>query len=96
MARVRFSRLAESDLAAIREFSIERWGKRQARQYLEMLEKCCTQLQKSPNLGRPCAEIRRGLRRIECESHVVFFEVDDSGIFILRVLHHSMIPEKHF
>jgi toxin ParE1/3/4 len=49
----------------------------------------------NPALGRSCDDVRRGLRRMECGRHVVFYRQDAGGILVSRILHQSMLPERH-
>lgn len=46
-------------------------------------------------MGRPCDEVRRGLRRMEHGKHVVFYRREPTGILISRILRQSMLPSKH-
>jgi antitoxin ParD1/3/4 len=46
-------------------------------------------------LGRPCDDIRPGLRRMEHGKHVVFYRLQKpGGILVVRILHQRMLPEK--
>ena len=94
MARFRFSQRAEGDLAEIAAFTLRWWGEDQASPYLDGLETCCHLLADNPHMGRSCAEIRPGLRRMAHGRHVVFYRQSAAGVLILRILHHSMLPEK--
>ena len=69
------------------------WGLSQAARYLRELEACCQRLADNPALGRPCDDIRPGLRRMKQGKHVVFYREEPSGIFISRILHGRMLPE---
>jgi len=88
-----FSRLARLDLIEIAEYILDRWGLRQAERYLGSLEECFKLLVQTPQMGRPCDQIRPGYRRIEREKHVVIYRIDQESIFICRILHHRMLPE---
>lgn len=95
MAVTRFSQRAELDLLSIGEYTLRTWGPTQADRYLSQLEACCRRLAEDPLLGRPCDEIRTGLRRMEHARHVIFYRHHPDGILISRILHQSMIPERH-
>ena len=95
MAAFRFSRRAEADLVGIATYTLRTWGKAQTARYLGDLEAFCRTLADNPSLGRPCDEVRPGLRRTEHGKHVVFYRQDRTGILISRILHQSMLPEKH-
>ena len=95
MARFRFSRRAEADLFNIGIYTFRTWGEAQTDRYLRQLENCCQLIADNPALGRPCDEIRPGLRRMEQGKHVVFYREDPGGILISRILHQRMLPERH-
>lgn len=95
MAAFRFSRRAEADLVGIANYTLRTWGKAQTARYLGDLEAFCRTLADNPALGRPCDEVRPGLRRMEHGKHVAFYRQDRTGILISRILHQSMLPEKH-
>lgn len=95
MGALGFSRRAEADLLSIGEYSLRMWGRAQAARYLGELEAVCQTLADNPALGRTCDEIRPGLRRLEQGRHVVFYRREPNGILVSRILHQSMLPEKH-
>ncbi len=95
MAVVRFSLRAEADLGGIARYTLERWGEDQTIRYIDDLEACCKQLADAPELGRPCEDIRPGLRRIEHGRHFSFYRLEPGGILVSRILHQSMLPERH-
>lgn len=95
MAHCRFSRRAEADLSGIGAYTLRTRGEDQAIRYIIELEACCEMLADNPALGRSCDDMRPGLRRIECGSHVVFYREDKNGILVSRILHQRMLPERH-
>ena len=95
MAAFRFSRRAETDLLSIGEYTLRTWGKAQAARYINELELCCQTLADNPALGRPCDDIRPGLRRPEHGKHVIFHRQRRGGILVSRILHERMLPDRH-
>lgn len=95
MPGYRFSKQARLDLIEIADYTVDRWGSRQAERYLDGLEDCFERLVQTPQMGRACDQIRKGYRRIEQEKHVVIFRAEADGIFICRILHQRMLPEEH-
>ena len=95
MGLFRFSRRAQADLLGIGRYTLRAWGRTQAARYLGELEVFCQTLADNPALGRPCDDIRPGLRRMEHGKHVVFYRQEHTGILISRILHQSMLPDKH-
>ena len=64
MADVRLSSRAESDLAAIADYTIETFGVGLARRYRDALDDCFRRLAGNPRLGRSAEQIAPGLRRL--------------------------------
>ena len=95
MATFRFSRRAEADLIEIGEYTLRAWGEDQTIRYIDDLETCCQQLADNPELGRPCDNIRPGLRRMKQGQHVIFYRQKPRGILVSRILHQRMLPERH-
>jgi toxin ParE1/3/4 len=93
VARFRFSRRAEADLFNIGHYTFSTWGDAQADRYIGQLEDCCQLIADNPALGRPCDEIRPGLRRMEQGRHVVVYREEPGGVLISRILHQRMLPE---
>jgi toxin ParE1/3/4 len=95
VAAFRFSRRAEADLLGIANYTLRTWGRAQTTRYLGELEALLKTLANKPALGRACDDIRPGLRRIEHRKHVVFYRQELTGILISRILHQTMLPDKH-
>jgi toxin ParE1/3/4 len=92
MRKFRLSHLAEADLIDIGTYSLNKWGEDQTIRYIDALEACCRQLADNPQLGRPCDQIRPGLRRMEHGRHVIFYRIEPRGISVSRILHQRMLP----
>ena len=95
MSNVRLSSLAQADLLSIAEYTLKTWGQYQVIRYLAELEDCRDRLAANPSLGRPCDQIRPGLRRIEQGKHVIFYESQARGILVVRILHRNMLPGRN-
>jgi len=89
-----FSRLTRLDLIEIADYTVDRWGPSQAERYLNGLDDCFKRLVQIPQMGRACDQIRQGYRRIEQGKHVVIYRADADGVFICRILHQHMLPER--
>jgi toxin ParE1/3/4 len=90
----RFSKQARLDLIEIADYTLDRWGLKQAERYLDGLDDCFKRLVQTPQMGRSFDQIRAGYRRIEHGKHVIIYRPDAEGILICRILHHSMLPER--
>jgi toxin ParE1/3/4 len=93
VARFHFSRLAEVDLYGIGIYTLRTWGEALTDRYIRKIEESCQLLAGNPGLGRPCDDIRPGLRRMEAGKHVVFYREQPGGILVSRILHQRMLPE---
>ena len=95
MGVYRLSRKAAADLDGIYTYTIEHHGLALARKYLNSLQTCFEHLAEHPMLGRRTDRIAPGVRRHECQSHVVFYVPDNAGVSIARVLHGRMdVPRR--
>ena len=95
MAVYSLSSKAAADLSAIYEYTILNFGLKKAREYLTGLHERFESLAVSPTQGRSASELSPGLRRLEYESHVVFYVPKAKGIRIVRVLHQNMDMKRH-
>ncbi|HZU09414.1 MAG TPA: type II toxin-antitoxin system RelE/ParE family toxin [Pseudacidobacterium sp.] len=95
MPEVRLSKRALRDFKSISHYTLETWGEAQAFRYVEDLELFLNQLAQRPMLGRLCTDIASGLRRFEHGKHIIFYRPRRDGIFVVRILHRKMDPQKH-
>lgn len=90
MGAYRLSRKAAADVEGIYAYTIEQHGLTLARKYLDGLRACFEHLAEHPLLGRRADRIASGVRRHECQSHVVFYVPNETGVNVARVLHARM------
>lgn len=95
MARFELSRLALTDLHAIADYTLERWGREQTLAYIEALQDRLTELAHQPLLGRRRDELAQDVLCFPFESHVVFYLGTDFGISVVRILHKRQDPSRH-
>ena len=95
MAVYRLSPMAADDLDEIYEYSILNFGLDQAQTYLLGLQSQFQILAEHPMYGRPAPHLAPDLRRSEYQSHVIFYQPDEAGVLIVRVLHATMDPGQH-
>ncbi|MDH4082402.1 MAG: type II toxin-antitoxin system RelE/ParE family toxin [Nitrospira sp.] len=86
---------AAAELDGIYEYTILHFGLEQARIYLVGLHEPFQMLAEQLTQGRTADELAPGLRRVERQSHAVFYMSKDSGIRIARVLHQRMDVTRH-
>jgi len=89
------SNAAGADLAEIYVYSYRSFGEAQADAYYGDLSGCLRMLADNPRLGRPAGTRHQELLRHAHAGHVIYYLIEDAGIFVVRVLHHSMDSERH-
>jgi toxin ParE1/3/4 len=86
----KLSNKAADDFGAIYEYTFLNFGELQADKYTNDMEVCLNDISEMPFTGRDCSNIKPGIRRYEHQSHVIFYRVRESDIFIVRILHQQM------
>lgn len=95
MADYVLSNQADEDLADIYLYSYGTFGEAQADVYFLALRDCLQMLANNPRIGRAADYLRPGLLWHRHARHVVFYLIEETGIFIVRVLHDSMDMARH-
>jgi toxin ParE1/3/4 len=80
--------LAEQDIADIWADGADRWGVDQADRYFDGMVDLFDLLGEQPEISRLRPEFRPPVRIHPYGSHVVIFVMVETGISIVRVLHH--------
>ena len=86
---------AVADLDGIWDFTVERWGEKQAKRYVDGIRDAIARLAANPKLGRPYGEARDGYFKIATGSHVVIYRIVDGRIGVERILHQAMDIKSH-
>lgn len=87
---IRISLLARADLDEIRHYTVQTWGRAQWLAYYRTLVQAFERIGQDPALGRDRSLFAAGMRSLNCEKHVIFFQpvVAASGQpVILRIVH---------
>lgn len=90
MARVRLSRRALLDVAAIETYSIEQWGDAVAAEYLKSIEDGLRLVSENPALLKTKAECPDSLCFYRIRQHILACALFDEEIFVLTVKHGAM------
>ncbi len=80
---------AGQDLEDIFDYTATEFGLAQAIAYVNEFEGTFENLAANPELGRKRNEIRKNLRSLAKNSHVIFYRIVKKRVRILRVLHTS-------
>jgi toxin ParE1/3/4 len=70
-------------------------GFRANTQRIADLRSYCGEIAQKPSFDRNCDYLASGLKRSERNRHVIFYRRDASGIHVSRILHQSILPERH-
>jgi toxin ParE1/3/4 len=81
---------ARADLRDIQAFSIHRWGRRRADDYIGLIIARFAWLMENSARGAPQDHIQPGLRRVNVRRHAIFYRDLPATVEISRVLHQRM------
>ena len=87
---------ADDDLLDIFVYGCEKFGIDTAEAYIYVLEAGFQRLTEHPKPGRSIDQTIAGIRALPVVSHVIYYQVTGSTIDIVRILHKSMLTERHF
>lgn len=77
--------MARARLADVYEYSFLNFGERQADTYLDDFYAAFSRIADVPELGRRFHEYRR----YDHQAYAIFYEMDETGIVITQIYHHS-------
>ena len=90
---------AKNDLSDIYRYSAEQWGQNKARAYLDTIKDAFWRLTEQPHSGVLRPELLDSLsddtRSMLVESHVIYYQIGDHSVLIIRVLHARQDPGRH-
>lgn len=95
MADYVLSNAAGADLDDIYVYSFETFGEARADAYFLSLRDALQTLAEKPRMGRDTSALYDGLLRHHHARHVVYYLIEDDGIFVVRVLHDAMDAPRH-
>ena len=84
------SNAARTDLKKIAAYTQRTWGAKQRKTYIKQLDTAFHFLAENPLSGVACDYIVKGLHKHPYQHHIIFYELNNDDIFIVRVLHKSM------
>lgn len=95
MRDYRLSEKARTDIEGILDYTYARFGARQAELYYNSLRACFRMLADNPAIGKSCTTLNPPLRSHHHQRHIIFCDVFDDHVLIVRVLHERMDIERH-
>lgn len=91
MFKVILRQEAIDDLNDIWAYTFEEWSENQADKYYATLEFACTQIGKSPEIGKEYEGISKNLLGLRTGKHIIFYQIiSEEEIEIIRILHAQM------
>jgi len=91
----RLSQDAERDIVEIYVYSFQQFGEAQAEHYHQTLADAFGVLASNPGMGRDFSFVKAHTRRANCASHAIYYQISESDVLVLRVLHQSRDPAQH-
>ena len=95
MRQLKLTKQAFNELEEIKRYSVVNWGNAQAAKYLKKLKDTFELIQINPEVGQPGLLNWPQIYRLPVQSHMVYYQFDDQEVFVMAVLHQSMLPENH-
>jgi toxin ParE1/3/4 len=93
--KIIISPLAEIDIEQIGDY-IAQDNPRRALSYIKELRKQCTKIATFPQAYRLRSELGAGIRSCAYGNYVIFFQINDNELHIVRILHGAMDIESKF
>ena len=88
MKNLKFSQQASRDIDEIYLYGLINFGEDQADIYSEKVKNLVLEtLCRNPEIGRLDTRVNPAIRRLDFESHVIFYDVTETDIVIVRILH---------
>jgi toxin ParE1/3/4 len=88
--KIRLTQAVEQQLENIWFYTLSEWGEAQAGQYVSMIEQGIMQLSDNPYIGKARPEIKKDLRSLQIQKHLIFYRVGNETIDIIGILHSRM------
>ncbi len=96
MTQTTFTNEARADLTDIADYTENEWGKDQRNTYLRELDSFFHKILDTPHLGRHRIDIKEGIFSRLHQQHVIFYQLNNNALVILRVLHQSRDIQRAF
>lgn len=87
----RLSSAAANDIVSILVYGIETFGPTQAEKYRDGLQSTPALIAETPHMGR---RYGGAVRRFLFGRHVIFYEVRDDHVYVLRIRHAAVDTER--
>lgn len=95
MLEIKFSKLAQSDIAGIYDYTVDQWGVEQADRYVDGLSDRLEQAARGQIPYPALPQWRHDGFSLSYKSHVIFFVRTEHEVVVARVLHNRMDLLRH-
>lgn len=92
---IKLSAPAKKDFRRIIRYTKQEWGQDQAVNYKAKLDKQLQLISLTPRIGHQKPDIAEGILCVEVGRHLIFYEIEENTISVLRILHDSMDYTQH-
>lgn len=82
---------ARQDVYDILSYTLRIWGERHLARYKAKLDAAFKAIVQKPRAGKP----RYGMLVHAVEKHLIYYRIREESIYIVRVLHERMDPQRH-
>lgn len=90
MKNLQFSQQASHDIDEIYLYGLINFGEEQVDLYVSKMKNFLEMMRSNPEIGRLDTRVNPAIRRFDFESHVIFYDISNNDIIIVRILHGSM------
>ncbi len=84
---------ASLEIKQIADYTDKHWGHAQAIKYINDMEALFVQLTLFPGMGETIETPNARTQKISFQSHVVYYDISDTSVIILAVIHKNQIPD---
>lgn len=85
--KIQYANAASKDLEDIFLHGLLNFGAKQADEYAVAIKERLDVIAGNPEIGRLDTRVNPAVRRFEIRSHVVFYDIAEDTILIVRILH---------
>ncbi len=96
MYELKLQQKAKEDIKKIWKYSLNNFGIEQADKYYQELTQAMSVIASNPKIGLSCDYLRSGYRQYQINKHLVFYQITENTIRIIRVLHERMQSRDKF
>ncbi len=89
--RLELSEPARADFRDLLSFTLQTWGESQFIEYKNKINSALNAIADNPNIGRK----RHGLMVYTTGRHLIFYRMEQTTLYILRILHERMDAVRH-